>query len=695
MASTLRSARMPSGWPRPLARALLVALPAALLVYLSFASAGFFPLTIASVALVVGLALVVRVTVGADPLESFGAVLTIALGAMGLLGAWMLTSMLWGAAPHRAILEFDRLLLYLLGAALVGSVAWRTRERRWMVWLTVAGAFSVCVLALASRLAPSAWSVGVQFAQGPLTYPLGYTNALAIFAGIALVLAFHMTTDDRGPRMVRVMGAAAMPALAATMLLTFSRGGILATGLALAAYVVLARSRGLVGGLIGAVAPTLYALSETYAADLVALGLPTAPATLAQGEALATAIALATLVAAAARAACLLVDAGLARVSVGRRTWVGAHVVAALLAVVGVVVIVLSFDLSGTAARQYDRLVNGVVPYDASPQERLTAPGASGRFDEWGVAWRTFLEEPVAGTGAGSFQAVWTEGRPVPRELRDAHSLYFELASELGGVGLGLMAMAIGAILVGLLARCRGPDRAFYAALAAAWLGWTLHAGIDWDWEVPAVTMPVLLLAVAGVAYRPSGQPEGDSEPAQAGAREPREASSRAIRNRSAPRRASGPARLARVLVGLALLALLVTPGLVAISQARLESSLRAWKQSDCTRTVDDALGSLDALPVRPEPFELIAYCDSRFAMNDLADGAMRSAIARDRLAWDLWYGLAMVQGAGRRDPRPAMAEAARLNPLEPMTIEGTRMFRTDDPDDWQRRALSAPLPIP
>jgi hypothetical protein len=54
-----------------------------------------------------------------------------------------------------------------------------------------------------------------------------------------------------------------------------------------------------------------------------------------------------------------------------------------------------------------------------------------------------------------------------------------------------------------------------------------------------------------------------------------------------------------------------------------------------------------------------------------------------------------MVHGAGRRDPRPAMAEAARLNPLEPMTIEGTRMFRTDDPAVWQRRALSAPLPIP
>ena len=703
VASTLRSARVPTRWARPLARSLLVALPAILLVYLSFASGGYFPLTIASVALVVGLALVVRATVGADPFGSFGVALTVALGALGLLGAWMLASMLWGAAPHRAMLEFDRLLLYLLGGALIGSVGWRTRERRWMVWLTVAGASGVCALALASRLVPAWWAVGEDFAREPLNYPLGYTNALGIFAGIALVLAFHLTTDERGPRVVRVMGAAAMPALAATLLLTFSRGGILATGLALVAYVVLARSRGLAGGLLGAVPPTLYALSATYGAELVAPGLPTSAPALAQGEALALSLVLATVSAAVARAICLLVDAGLAHVPVSRRTRVAARALAAALAVAGILVIVLAFDLPGIAAQQYDRLVNGVVPATAAPQERLTAPGASGRFEEWGVAWRQFLATPVLGSGAGNYQAVWAENRPVPRDLRDAHSLYFELASELGVVGVGLMVVAIGAILVGLLARCRGRDRAVYAGLAAAWLGWTAHAGIDWDWEMPALTMPFLLLVTAGVAARGGGP-----EPLERGAG-PEDGSSGS----------RGPARLTRVLVGLAVLALLVTPALTAISQSRLESSLRAWKQGDCLRAIDEALASLDALPVRPEPFELIGYCDSRYALNDLADRALRKAIARDPRSWDLWYGLALVRGAARRDPRPAMAEAARLNPLEPLTIEGARLFgaddsdewralalpwsmgptpqlfRIDDPDEWQRRALAAPLPIP
>jgi len=148
-ASVARLARLAGGRTPPLARALIAALPAALLVYLSFASGGFFPLTIAVVGLVLGLVLVVRVTVAAEPFEGFGVALAVALGALGLLGAWMLASTLWGAAAHRAILEFDRLLLYLVGAALVGSVAWRRSERRWMLWSTVAALFGVCVLALA------------------------------------------------------------------------------------------------------------------------------------------------------------------------------------------------------------------------------------------------------------------------------------------------------------------------------------------------------------------------------------------------------------------------------------------------------------------------------------------------------------------------------------------------------------------
>ncbi|MEA2124185.1 MAG: hypothetical protein QOI80_967, partial [Solirubrobacteraceae bacterium] len=35
------------------------------------------------------------------------------------------------------------------------------------------------------------------------------------------------------------------------------------------------------------------------------------------------------------------------------------------------------------------------------------------------------------------------------------------------------------------------------AAASAAFVVWAVHAAVDWDWQMPAVTAPALLLATA------------------------------------------------------------------------------------------------------------------------------------------------------------------------------------------------------
>jgi hypothetical protein len=73
----------------------------------------------------------------------------------------------------------------------------------------------------------------------------------------------------------------------------------------------------------------------------------------------------------------------------------------------------------------------------------------------------------------------------------------------------------------------------------------------------------------------------------------------------------------------------------------------------------------------------------------------MRNAVDRDPNNWVYHYGLALVLGAEGRDPRPAIAEARRLNPREPRAIEAEEAFAsTNDPEKWRRRALKARLPI-
>jgi hypothetical protein len=79
----------------------------------------------------------------------------------------------------------------------------------------------------------------------------------------------------------------------------------------------------------------------------------------------------------------------------------------------------------------------------------------------------------------------------------------------------------------------------------------------------------------------------------------------------------------------------------------------------------------------------------------------MSQAIDRDRDDWQLRYGRAIVLGFGGRDPRPALAQARMLNPLEPMLESAdadlSRAAHASPAarrDRWRRWARSARLPI-
>ena len=92
------------------------------------------------------------------------------------------------------------------------------------------GSSSVCAIALTTRLLPNVWPIGANLANDRLSYPITYWNALGLLASLGIVFCLHMATRARGPRLTRVLGAAAVPLLATTVYFTFSRGAILAGG---------------------------------------------------------------------------------------------------------------------------------------------------------------------------------------------------------------------------------------------------------------------------------------------------------------------------------------------------------------------------------------------------------------------------------------------------------------------------------
>ena len=101
---------------------------------------------------------------------------------------------------------------------------------------------------------------------------------------------------------------------------------------------------------------------------------------------------------------------------------------------------------------------------------------------------------------------------------------------------------------------------------------------------------------------------------------------------------------------------LAITPVVLALSQTRLENALTYFDANECPAAIGASLASLNDLSVRPEPYEIIGYCDIRFGQFELAEKAMESAVSRDPENWEMHYGLAMARAAQGHDPTPSCA---------------------------------------
>jgi O-antigen ligase len=109
------------------------------------------------------------------------------------------------------------------------------------------------------------------------------------------------------------------------------------------------------------------------------------------------------------------------------------------------------------------------------------------RLRYWEIAWSDFRDHPLLGSGSGTFgNYLLTHDLTAPFS-RTAHSLYLQSLAELGPLGLVLVLAVVAGPLVALaLARRRDP---LVATAAAGYIAYVIHAGIDWDWEIPAVTL--------------------------------------------------------------------------------------------------------------------------------------------------------------------------------------------------------------
>jgi hypothetical protein len=553
---------------------------------------------------------------------------------LAAFAAWILVSSAWSHAPARALVEFDRALLYLLVLVLTGSFAARAGDLAALLRWTAFALWAMALGGLITRLGPHAFPISQGVLPERVSFPLTYWNAMGIGCALTVALTLHLTSSGAERAAVRILAAALLAPVAVTLYFTFSRGGIWTLPVGLVLYAALARPRGLLIALPCAVLPAALAVKVAYGAGRLAeVGYASAAAA-PQRHHVAVVVAACAAAAAVLRALALPAERRLEALRIPRGARLALTAVIALT-VIGGAVAVHAPQRIADARATFSR---GQYLGGSDLRSRLTSAVDNGRIDNWRVALDGFRENRLHGTGAGTYALTWERFRPVPLHIVDGHSLYLETLSEMGIPGLVLVVTALATLLAGGIARLRGPERHAAGAFVAAGTMLVIHAGVDWDWEMPALFTWLFAGGAIALAACHGGERLGELS------------------------------RMARVASGLAVLLLAVTPWLIWRSQGPLEQAARALAANDCRGAIDAALTATGRLGVRPEPWEVLGYCDARAGAYALATQAMDAAHARDPGNWRYVYGQAIVDGVAGRDPRPAAAQALRLNPRESLT---------------------------
>ena len=329
---------------------------------------------------------------------------------------------------------------------------------------------------------------------------LGYPNTAAAILGMGALLALSRMTAARNP-LWRGLHAALVLGSLITLYLTLSRGGIWSFGMGLGVLFALGHNRlqMLVNFLLVCI-PGAWLWWRMQ--DLGALLSPDAPIRekVADGLAFRNDLILALIVAFVLQAAYALFVSRYELTSVARR-YAGLAVGAiGAVTAVALAVVVAGYGGIGQAARA----IFSNPEQEGNAAQRLVSLGVGFRAEYWKVGWEAWLERPFTGTGAGTFQYTWLEGRQGVQGVKQVHNLYLEQGTETGIVAF-LALLAFAALLLFYTARAawrhrpEGEGRLLLAGLVAAITVYLASSVVEWHWYLPGSTLFFFVLAAAAV----------------------------------------------------------------------------------------------------------------------------------------------------------------------------------------------------
>jgi hypothetical protein len=446
-------------------------------------------------AVLVALVLATVLLSGAGVLPRRAALLSIGL-LLGL-AAWEALSILWTPVPSLARDEALLTVLYALVFAIPVVTLRNGGDRVVALGVVVAG-LALLALAIALKLRFGSHPLEL-YESGRLNFPIAYANAQPGMLLVAFWPAVVLASRRVLPLALRCLSLGAGVGLLSVSLAAQSKGSAL--GLAVSALVFFAlcpgRLRTLVPALlaIGLVGAAFYPLTEPFRAHgdrATADAIRSVGTTVLWLSAAAIAVGLVY----------ALIDR---RVEVRERT----HALLGRIALAVVALALLGGVVGFLVAERHP-----VGFLDAKWRSFKHLPGSeqtsthlltlgSNRYDFWRVALLEFERHPLDGVGARGFATVYLQERRSPETPERAHSLPFEVLSEDGIVGFGLLAGALGIALALTAARV---SRLTAAAALGGACYWLAHALVDWIWTFPAVGIPFFLVLGIGASGDDQGR---------------------------------------------------------------------------------------------------------------------------------------------------------------------------------------------
>ena len=532
----------------------------------------------------------------------------LALLLFAALAALTYASIAWSVQPADSWVEANRTLAYLaaFGAALALA---RLVPARWRAVVGAVGgvAVVVCGYALLAKVFPATLNAGDTL--GRLRVPFSYWNATGLMAALGLPACLWAGARSDAGRALRALSVPAIAVLATVLILSYSRGALIAAVIGLGCWFALVSLR-LRAALLLALGAAGAAIASGWALAHHAIthdGATLAARTSAGhtfGLVLVLMVALTTL---AGVAAAYGTDRVAPAEPVRRRIGIALLVLVAMVPVAGIAgVAASSRGLTGEVSHVWDEVTSPSSHVGNNPG-RIAELGNS-RPLYWSEGLKVGEHALLAGTGAAGFDTARTRYTTSSLAVAHAHSYLIETFADFGLIGIAVSLGLLGAwglaVATTLGFRAGGRTRASSTAQAPERTGlitmlavvviFGVSSLIDWTWFIPGVTVPALVCAGWLAGRGPISEPVGRA---------------------NQRRRLSASPGAAAVAIGIAAVTLVagwfVWQPLHSANQ--FDAAITAMSRDDSAAALADARGAAASDPVSVDPlYELAAIYSAR-----------------------------------------------------------------------------------